>query len=84
MEFTECFIAYPILNGETNEYMGLVSASIPTVDFFSRFGNVYDVQSQYLIALDRNANYLTHGNRELVGKNFLKRPHEILLREVQL
>lgn len=64
------FIAYPILNGETNEYMGLVSASIPTVDFFSRFGNVYDVQSQYLIALDRNANYLTHGNRELVGKNF--------------
>jgi signal transduction histidine kinase len=66
------FIAYPILNGETNEYMGLVSASIPTVDFFSRFGNVYDVQSQYLIALDRNANYLTHGNRELVGKNFFE------------
>ena len=66
------FIAYPILNGETNEYMGLVSASIPTVDFFSRFGNVYDVQSQYLIALDRNTNYLTHGNRELVGTNFFE------------
>jgi signal transduction histidine kinase len=66
------FIAYPILNRETNEYMGLVSASIPTVDFFSRFGNVYDVQSQYLIALDRNANYLTHGNRELVGTNFFE------------
>ena len=66
------FIAYPILNWETNEYMGLVSASIPTVDFFSRFGNVYDVQSQYLIALDRNANYLTHGNRELVGTNFFE------------
>jgi signal transduction histidine kinase len=66
------FIAYPILNVETNEYMGLVSASIPTVDFFSRFGNVYDVQSQYLIALDRNANYLTHGNRELVGTNFFE------------
>jgi signal transduction histidine kinase len=66
------FIAYPILKGETNEYMGLVSASIPTVDFFSRFGNVYDVQSQYLIALDRNANYLTHGNRELVGTNFFE------------
>jgi signal transduction histidine kinase len=66
------FIAYPILNRETNEYMGLVSASIPTVDFFSRFGNVYNVQSQYLIALDRNANYLTHGNRELVGTNFFE------------
>jgi signal transduction histidine kinase len=66
------FIAYPILNGETNEYMGLVSASIPTVDFFSRFGNVYDVQSQYLIALDRNGNYLIHGDRELVGKNFFE------------
>ena len=66
------FIAYPILNAKTNEYMGLVSASIPTVDFFSRFGNVYDVQSQYLIALDRNANYLTHGNRELIGTNFFE------------
>jgi signal transduction histidine kinase len=66
------FIAYPILDGGTNEYMGLVSASIPTVDFFSRFGNVYDVQSQYLIALDRDANYLTHGNRELVGLNFFE------------
>ena len=64
------FIAYPILSEETNEYMGLVSASIPTVDFFSRFGNVYNVQSQYLIALDRDANYLTHGNRELIGTNF--------------
>lgn len=66
------FIVYPILNGETNEYMGLVSASIPTVDFFSRFGSIYNVQSQYLIALDRNGNYLTHGNRELVGKNFFE------------
>ena len=68
------FIAYPITNEETNEYMGLVSASIPTVDFFNRFGNVYDVQSQYLIALDRNANYLTHGNRTLVGTNFFEEP----------
>ncbi len=68
------FIAYPILNEETNEYMGLVSASIPTVDFFNRFGNVYDIRSQYLIALDRNANYLTHGNRTLVGTNFFEEP----------
>ena len=66
------FIVYPILNGDTNEYMGLVSASIPTVDFFSRFGSIYNVQSQYLIALDRNGNYLTHGNRELVGENFFE------------
>jgi signal transduction histidine kinase len=67
------FITHPIVNAKTGEYLGLVSASIPTMDFFKRFGNVYDVYSQHLIALDKSANYLAHGDKELIGKNFYGR-----------
>jgi signal transduction histidine kinase len=65
-------ITYPIINRETGQYEGLVAAAIPTVDFFERFGNVYDIRSQYLAALDRNATHLVHGNAQLIGKNFFE------------
>jgi signal transduction histidine kinase len=63
-------ITYPIINRETKQYEGLVAAALPTVDFFKRFGNVYDIKSQYLAALDRNATHLVHSNSQLIGKNF--------------
>jgi signal transduction histidine kinase len=63
-------ITYPIINRETEQYEGLVAAALPTVDFFKRFGNVYDIKSQYLAALDRNATHLVHTNPQLIGKNF--------------
>lgn len=63
-------ITYPILNRETGQYLGFVGAGIPTVDFFSGFGNVYDIESQYLAALDRNATHLVHSNPQLIGKDF--------------
>jgi signal transduction histidine kinase len=63
-------ITYPIINRETGQYLGFVGAGIPTVDFFSGFGNVYDIESQYLAALDRNATHLVHSNPQLIGKDF--------------
>jgi signal transduction histidine kinase len=63
-------ITYPIINRETGQYGGLVAAALPTAEFFKRFGNVYDIKSQYLAALDRNANHLVHSNPQLIGKNF--------------
>jgi signal transduction histidine kinase len=63
-------ITYPIINRETGQYLGFVGAGIPTVDFFSGFGNVYDIESQYLAALDRNATNLVHSNPQLIGKDF--------------
>jgi signal transduction histidine kinase len=65
-------MTYPIINRETGEYEGLVAAAISTVDFFKRFGNIYDIKSQYLAALDRNATHLVHGNTQLIGKNFFE------------
>lgn len=63
-------ITQPIINRETGQYQGFVGAGIPTVDFFKGFGNVYDIKSQYLAALDRNATHLVHSNTQLIGKDF--------------
>jgi signal transduction histidine kinase len=63
-------ITYPIINREIGQYEGFVGAGISTVDFFERFGNVYDINSQYLAALDRNATHLVHSNPQLIGKDF--------------
>jgi signal transduction histidine kinase len=63
-------ITYPIIYRETGQYEGFVGAGIPTIDFFERFGNVYDIKSQYLSALDRNATHLVHSNPQLIGKDF--------------
>jgi len=63
-------ITYPVINRETGQYQGFVGAGIPTLDFFERFGNVYDIKSQYLAALDKNATQLVHSNPRLIGENF--------------
>jgi signal transduction histidine kinase len=65
------FIAIPIENRETHESLGLVGASIPTESFFSQYGNVHNVNEQFLVAFDTNATLLAVGvNRDLVGKDF--------------
>jgi signal transduction histidine kinase len=65
------YIAVPIINQENNQYMGLIGASIPTEKFFARYGNVHDINSQFLVIYDRNGTILAVGaDRSLVGKNF--------------
>lgn len=65
------FIAVPMLDRENNEYLGLIGASIPTEKFFSRYGNVHDINSQFLVVYDKNATILAVGaDKSLVGKNF--------------
>jgi len=66
-------ITYPIISRATGEYLGLLAAEIPTVKFFQNYGNVYDINSQFLVAFDRNANLLAVGaSNDLVGKNFFE------------
>ena len=36
-------ITYPIINRETNNYIGTIVALIPTVKFFEHYGNVHDI-----------------------------------------
>ena len=63
-------ITYPIINKESGQYVGVVGVHIPTIDFFSRYGNIYNIKSQYLAALDRTATHLAHSNAQLIDKNF--------------
>jgi signal transduction histidine kinase len=63
-------ITFPILNENTGEYMGLVAASLPTIPFFEHYGNIYDIRSQYLAVLDRNAVQLIHPVKSFIGTSF--------------
>jgi signal transduction histidine kinase len=65
------YIAVPIINRENSQYVGMIAASIPTEKFFARYGNVHDINSQFLVIYDKNGTILAVGaDRSLVGKNF--------------
>jgi Cache domain len=65
------FITYPIISRETGEYLGMVVTSIPTIPFFSHYGNVQRIDTQFLVAFDKNGTILAAGaNNDLVGKDF--------------
>jgi signal transduction histidine kinase len=62
-------IGVPIINQATNEYVGIVSAFLPTTKFFERYGNIYDADAQSIIALDGKGTILASGISEYVGEN---------------
>ena len=65
------FITYPIISRETGEYLGMLVTSIPTISFFSHYGNVQRIDTQFLVAFDKNGTVLAAGaNSDLVGKDF--------------
>ena len=65
------YISVPIINKQNGQYVGLIGASIPTERFFARYGNVHDINTQFLVAYDKNGTILAVGaDRNLVGKNF--------------
>jgi signal transduction histidine kinase len=63
-------ITYPVIDKQSGQYVGMVGVHIPTIDFFNRYGNIYNIKSQYLAALDRTATHLAHNNTQLIDKNF--------------
>ena len=65
-------MTYPIVinNISGSFYNGLVGTVIPTIEFFNFYGNIYDIQSQYLAVLDNKSNVLVHPIPLLVGKPF--------------
>jgi len=65
------YLAVPIINREDGRYVGLIGASIPTERFFARYGNVHDINNQFLVVYDRNGTILAVGaDKSLIGKNF--------------
>lgn len=65
-------MTYPIIikNSSGSFYNGLVGVVIPVNEFFNFYGNIYDIQSQYLSVLDNESVILVHPLPSLVGKGF--------------
>ena len=64
-------ITNPVIDRETKQYLGLVGVSIPTVHFFGLYGNVHDINSQFLAVFDSKGTILAVGsNPSLVGLDF--------------
>ncbi|HET9805341.1 MAG TPA: HAMP domain-containing sensor histidine kinase, partial [Nitrososphaeraceae archaeon] len=60
-----------IVNSSSGEYMGIVEAKIPTEAFFSHYGNIHDINSQFLVVFDKKGTMLAVGaDKSLLGKNF--------------
>jgi signal transduction histidine kinase len=65
------FISYPIISRETGRYMGLVATSIPSVPFFSHYGKLENINTQFLVAYNKYGTMLANGlSRAFVGENF--------------
>jgi signal transduction histidine kinase len=63
-------LIFPIINRESGQYIGMVGVEIPTIDFFARYANVYNVDSKFLVAYDSNANYIATPRTRFLGKSF--------------
>jgi signal transduction histidine kinase len=64
-------ITYPIVSLADGHYIGTAIASLPTIDFFKTYGNVENINSQFLVAFDTKGNLLAVGaSKDLVGKDF--------------
>ncbi|CAN5518886.1 hybrid sensor histidine kinase/response regulator [soil metagenome] len=60
-------LTFPIINRDNGEYLGMVGVEIPSVGFFARYGNVYDIDSKFLVAYDRNSNYISTPRTNFLG-----------------
>src|SRR5688572_20524383 len=64
-------LTVPIINSDTGKYIGIIGAEIPTESFFANYGNIRDINSQFLVIYDKKATLLAVGaDKSLVGKNF--------------
>jgi len=60
----------PIINRENAQYIGMIGVEIPSKDFFAHYGNINNINSSFLVAYDRNANYIATPRAQLFGENF--------------
>jgi len=64
-------ITYPIVSVIDGHYIGTAIANLPTIDYFKTYGNVENINSQFLVTFDKLGNLLAVGaSKDLVGKNF--------------
>jgi len=60
---------FPILDSD-GKFIGMLGSSLIINDFFEQYGNISDPDSELLIIIGNDKNFITHPNPQLVGKNF--------------
>lgn len=68
----EIAITFPVIDEQTDASKGLLLVTFPSSEFFKRHGNIYDIESQFLMVMDENNVLLIHPNMDNVGKNFFE------------
>jgi signal transduction histidine kinase len=64
-------LTVPIINSDTGKYIGIIGVTIPTEPFFSLYGNIHDINSQFLVIYDTKGTLLAVGaDKSLLAKNF--------------
>ncbi|MGI0038476.1 MAG: sensor histidine kinase [Nitrososphaera sp.] len=61
------FVNYPVINRETGNYLGMLSAGATAVSFFGQFGNTDDPDSGYIGVMDRRGTLLITPFEGLAG-----------------
>jgi C4-dicarboxylate-specific signal transduction histidine kinase len=51
-------LTVPIVNSDSEKYIGIIGIQIPTEPFFAHSGNINNVNSQFLVAYDSKKNYI--------------------------
>ncbi len=62
---------FPNKTSNSGNYLGLVAASVPVSQLFQRYGNIFNVESQFLVGYDKNGTIMISPRVEFIGKNYL-------------
>jgi signal transduction histidine kinase len=66
-------LSVPIINSDSGKYIGIVGVTIPTESFFSLYGNIHDINSQFLVVYDKTGTILAIGaDKSLLAQNFFE------------
>ena len=66
----EILITHPIINKQEGSSKEFIAVTLPSDRFFARHGNIYDLDSQFIVVIDSSYTYLTGPTDKLIGENF--------------
>lgn len=72
-------LLYPIYNQDTGEYLAAIRMPLVLHDFLSKYGNLDDINSQYIVVLDKNATFLSTPLKSNVGVNYFSNQNQAII-----
>lgn len=66
----EVAIIHPVIDQETKISKGAIMVTLPSDSFFARHGNIYNLESQFIVVLNEDHTYLVGPTDILIGEDF--------------